>query len=144
MLRLEFDGEEWTSSFPNEAQPSVSHCIESQSASTVERNDTAAAATSISRPRFYVGVMVSQSLLPPLSDQPRYQPEPLAHPDQNSVSAITLDDGQVPRPLNHENSGLDRGTRVMFPISTNQAWKAIRVGRVQRAKASPTLVTMTT
>ena len=43
MLRLEFDGEEWTSSFPHEAQPSVSHCIESQSASTVERNDTAAA-----------------------------------------------------------------------------------------------------
>ena len=128
MLRLEFDYEEWTSSFPNEAQPSISHYIRSQSASSVERNNAAAAATDISRPRSYLEVTFSQSSLPSLFDQPRYQPEPLAHPDPNSVPAITLDDGQFPHSLNHGSSGLDRGNTSNISdlnqsgLESNSSW----------------------
>ena len=61
MLRLEFDGEEWSSSFPDGAQ----------SASPVERNDAAAdATTNDPRPRSYLEVTFSQSPLPSLFDQP--------------------------------------------------------------------------
>ena len=74
-----------------------------------ERND-AAAADNNSRSRSYLEVMFSQGPLPSFFDRPScHQPEPVTHPDQFSVPAITFDDGQVPRPLNNGNSGLDRG-----------------------------------
>ena len=129
VLGLKFDGEEWTRSFPNEAQSSISHCIGSQSERPVEQNDAAAAANKNSRPRSYLEVTFSQSPLPSLSDQPWYHgSEPVAHPHQYSVPAITLDDGQVPRPLNHGSSGLDRGNTSNISdlnqsgLESNSSW----------------------
>lgn len=110
MLGLEFDGEEWTSSFLNEAKTSISHSIGSQSASPAERNDAAVAADNNSRLRSYSEVMSNQGPQHSFFDQQWYhQPEPVTHPDQFSVPAITLDDGQVLRPLIHGSSSLDRG-----------------------------------
>lgn len=106
ILRLGFDGGEWTSSFWNEAQPSNSHSIGSQSGNPAGRNDTAAADNN-SRPRSYLEVMFSQVPQNSSFDQLSYhQPELVTHPDQFSVPAITLDDGQVPRPF---ITSLDRG-----------------------------------
>ena len=130
VLGLKFDGTEWTSSFPNEAQSSISHCIGSQAVNLVGRNDAAAAAAvhNKSRPGSYLEVTFSQNPLPLLFDQPWHQqPEPLAHPDQNYVPAITLDDGQVPR-LNHGSSGLDRGNTSNISnlnqsgLESNSSW----------------------
>lgn len=56
MLGLEFDGEEWTSSFRNETQFSSIQSVGSQSASPAERND-AAAADNNSRSPSYLEVM---------------------------------------------------------------------------------------
>lgn len=53
--------------------------------------------------------MFSQGPLPLFFDKPScHRPEPVTHPDQSSVPAITLDNGQVPRPLIYRSSGLDR------------------------------------
>ncbi|MCJ1245702.1 hypothetical protein MMC30_002906 [Trapelia coarctata] len=133
MLGLEYDGEGWTSSFWNETQSSVNHSIGPQSTSLVERNDAAAAGNN-SRPRSYLEVMFSQVPLPSSFDQPWYhQPEPVTHPDQFPLPAITLDDGQVPRPL-HASSSLDRGNTSNISslpqsgLGSNSSW-ASTVGK---------------
>jgi hypothetical protein len=59
MLGLEFDSEEWASSFWNEVQSLVNHSIGSQSAGPVDRNNTATAGDA-SRPRSYLQVLFSQ------------------------------------------------------------------------------------
>jgi len=136
ILGLEFDGEEWTSSFPNKASSSVSHSIGSQSASPAERNDTAAADNHSSFVRgSSLEVIFSQGPLPSFFDQPWYhQPEPVTHPDQLSVPAITLNDGQVSRPLIHGSSGLDRGNignisdLTQTGLGSNSTW-ASTVGK---------------
>jgi len=134
ILGLEFNGEEWTSSFRNKAQSSVSHSIGSQSVSPAERNN-AAAADNNSRTRSYLEVMFSQGPVPSFFDQLWYhQPEPVTHPDQCSVPAITLDDGQVSRPLIYASSGLDRGNTgsisdlTQSGIGSNSTW-ASTVGK---------------
>lgn len=130
MLGLEFDGEEWTSSFRNEAQSSVSHSVGSQSASPTEPNDAAAAADNDSRPRSYLEVMFGQGPQHSFFDQL----EPVTSPDQFSVPAITLDDGQVPRPLIHGGSSYDRGNTgktydlTLSGLGSNSTW-ASTVGK---------------
>lgn len=53
MLELEFNNKERTSSFWNEAQPLVNHSVGSQSASPVNRDNTAAA-NNIPNPRSHL------------------------------------------------------------------------------------------
>ena len=100
VLGLEFDREEWTSSFQNEAQFSVGRSVGSQSANPAGGHD--AAAYNNSRPRSCLEVMFSRDPRQPLFDQSSYhQPEPVTHLDHFSVPAITVDDDQMPRPLIH-------------------------------------------
>lgn len=134
MLGLEFDGEEWTSSFRNEAQSSTNHSVRSQSASPTERVD-AAAADNNSQPHSYLELMFSQGPQHSFFDQPSYhQPELVTRPDQSSVPAITLDNGQVPRPLIQESSSLDRGNTgnisglSQSSLGSNSTW-ASTVGK---------------
>ena len=135
MLGLEFDGKEWTSSFRNEAQFSVSHNVGSQSATPPEPNDAAAAADKNSRPRSYLEVMFGQGPQQSFFDQLSFhQPEPVTHPDQLSVPAIILDDDHVPHPLTYGGSSHDRGNTghiydlTQSGLGSNSTW-ASTVGK---------------
>lgn len=79
MIGLEFHNEEWTSSFWNEVQPSVSHNIRSQS---VGQNSTAAA-DDIANPPSYLQVLCSQFPL-------LHRQEPDGALPQLSAPTITL------------------------------------------------------
>ena len=110
MLEFGFDGKEWTSSFRNKEQSSVSHGIGTQSSSVVERNHAAAANNNL-EPCSFLGVMFCQACPPSFFNQPPYfQPGSVTRPHQDSMPAITLDDSQAPYPLIHGSSNLDRGT----------------------------------
>ena len=111
MLGLEFNNQEWASSFLNEGKYPISHNAGSQLADPEERNDAAAAANNNnnSRSHSYLKVMFSQGPQHSFFDQLSYhQPEAVTHPDQISIPAITLD-GPVPRSLVYDSSSDDRG-----------------------------------
>ena len=78
-------------------------------------------------------------------DQPSYdQPEAVTHPDQRSILAIILDDGQVPRSLVYDSPSHDRGDTGNISdlnrsgLGSDLSW-ASSVG-----KGSPTIVIVTT
>lgn len=95
MLGLEFDDEEWTRNFWNEAQPSVNHNIELQSAGPVNRNNTAAADDN-SNPRSDLQVLFSQVPAPSFVDEPMFQQqEAVGALHQYSVPTITYNDHAI-------------------------------------------------
>lgn len=81
-------------------------------------DDAAAAADNNSRPRSYLEVMFGQGPQHPFFDQL----EPVTSPDQFSVPAITLDDGQVPRPLLRGGSSYDCGNTGKIYDLTLSGW----------------------
>ncbi len=92
MLELEFDKEEWTSSFWNEAQPSVNHSVGSQSAGPVNRINTAAA-DDIPNSRSHLQVLFSQVAVPSFVDEPSLQQqEPVGALHQSSLPSIAYND----------------------------------------------------
>ena len=95
MLGLEFDDEEWPSSFWNEGQSPVNRNIGSQSAGPADQNSIAAAGDA-SRPRSCLQVLFSQVRLAPFLDEPWvHRQEPVGALDPFSMPIITLNDGAI-------------------------------------------------
>ncbi|CZR65285.1 uncharacterized protein PAC_15185 [Phialocephala subalpina] len=93
MLGLEFDDEEWTSSFWNEGQSPINRYIGSQSAGPADQSSTAAAGDA-SRPRSCLQVLFGQVRPAFFLDEPWvHRQEPIGALNQFSMPTITLNDG---------------------------------------------------